>query len=420
MKRLNLIKDFFLPRSSFDFPRKYDTKHFLTAVLIPTYSPSMITYHLLKSINKWYPNTIIVVIDDCTPLDDSNSKVINKIKKLSNSVNNIQYLRTEKNALKAGALNFGIQYLQNLKKVPRIVFTMDDDIKISKETLSILKDALYTYRKVGAVCSTARVTNKDVNVLTRLQALEYHSFNITKIADNSWLKGPLVMQGMITGFRMSALRKVKGFTVGHLIEDYDITARLKSYGWRVKIAQKATAWTTVPENVDKLWKQRIRWTYGGLNVVKDFWKDITLVFQDLIGHSMFLVLISLITLSMFIQVQGSINPVYTILLTFLALANLLISMGYNLIILSTYKDADFEDWFLKLSIIPEFVYSNILSLVLIGSYLFFIYQKLLGSLVTRFNKLSDIYERGLNIFQKIGYSSSWGTKEITKKGGIKI
>jgi hypothetical protein len=228
------------------------------------------------------------------------------------------------------------------------------------------------------------------------------------------------MQGMITGFRMSALRKVKGFTTGHLIEDYDITARLKKIGWKVKIANKAFAWTTVPEDFESFWKQRVRWTYGGLKVVSQFWKNTASVFQDLMGHTMFLILLLLVIISFILNRQTYSNAKYALALIIVGFLHFTLSTTYSLIVLKTYKDRDKWDWILKLSIIPEFVYSNVLSLVLLGSYLFYTYQLILSSLASKFVGISHIYNFGLSIFHKIGYSSTWGTKEISKKGGIDI
>ncbi len=420
MRKTDHLINFFFPKKELSQKRKYSAKNFTTAVLIPSYAPTEDTYILLRRISRWYPDIEVVIIDDHTPLTPENLPMILKIRELSSNKENITYLRTPANALKAGALNFGLQYLQTHPQKPRIVFTMDDDIKIAKDTILKLKDALYSNIGTGAVSSRVRILNKNRSILTRLQSLEYHSFNITKIADNTLLQGPLVMQGMITAFRMSVLRQVKGFTSGHLIEDYDITARIKEKGWKVKMEPTAVAWTTVPENLEKLWKQRVRWTYGGLKVVGKHWKNIPSVFQDLVGHSLFAILVFFILLSLFIRGPESVDSNYALVLAVLALVQLTLASIYNLLLLYSYRDGEREDWILKLSVIPEFVYSNLLSLILIGSYLFIIYQKVVGSLANKFNNLTYFYVSGLSLFKKLGYSSTWGTKVLEKKGGNNI
>lgn len=386
------------------------------AVLIPTHVPNDTTYDLIKSILTWHPEVLIVVIDDCTPLTPQNKPILNQIATLAKSHKNLINLRTPKNTLKAGALNFGLDYIMSLPKKPHVIFTFDDDVTINQNTIPYMVDALYSENEIGAVCSQVRVKNKNDNMLTRLQALEYHNFNITKIADNGFLKGPLVMQGMLSAFRTHALIQINGYTHGHLIEDYEITARLKSVGWKVKIAQKAVAWTTVPDTIESLWKQRVRWTSGGLHVVKQFLNNIVVVYQDVVGHSLFLSLLFLIILSfIFARTDDSVTPL-TLTLLFFAVFNFIIAFGFNLASMFLYSDRDKKDWIIKFTVLPELIYSNILSLVLIGSYLFFIVISLEKPLLSRFVFLKRPYAALLSVFNKIGFSTTWGTRQ--EKGGV--
>jgi cellulose synthase/poly-beta-1,6-N-acetylglucosamine synthase-like glycosyltransferase len=381
------------------------------AVLIPTHIPTIHTYNLIHSIKGWHPNVLIVVVDDCTPLNPVNQKIINRIVKLADQQENIIYLRTPNNALKAAALNYGIQYLKNFSKKPNVVFTFDDDVMINKDTIPVLARTLYEETGIGAVCSQVRVKNKNKNLLTRLQALEYHGFNITKISDNNFLYGPLVMQGMLTAFRMTALEQVNGFTHGHLIEDYDITARLKAKGWKVKIAHGAYASTSVPEDIEHLWKQRVRWTSGGLHVLKTFWKNAPVVYQDLIGHLLFITLLTLIGISFFFLSHKAEDSELATALMVVSLFNFAVAFSFNLYTLTIYPQRDKQDIALKLSILPELIYSNVLSLILIGSYLFFIYKSFPANLLRKMGFMHKTYHGGLAGFNKVGFSSTWGTKK---------
>lgn len=382
----------------------------LPAILVPTHTPTDMTYNLIKSILDWHPEAILVVIDDCTPETEKNLKTLNKIKALANEHNNMAYLRTPKNELKAAALNHGIEYVLSLKHVPDVIFTFDDDVIITKNTVPQMVATLYSDDTVGAVCSEVRVINKNKNFLTRLQALEYHNFNITKIADNGFLKGPLVMHGMLTAFRTAAVKEINGFTKGHLIEDYDITARLKSEGWNVKIAQKAIAWTTVPESIEALWKQRVRWVSGGLHVLGEFWKKFDVIYQDLIGHMLFISLFGLIVLSFFFVRTETSNPETVLILFALSLFNFLVAFIFNVVSLSLYEDSDKRDWLMKLTVLPELIYSNLLSLILLGSYLFIVYNKVFKPIATRISLFNAPYNWGLAAFNKAGFSTKWGTK----------
>jgi cellulose synthase/poly-beta-1,6-N-acetylglucosamine synthase-like glycosyltransferase len=409
------VVTFFSPASENEAVGTVATKDVATAVIIPTHIPSGHTYSLIQSIIKWSPKTLIVVVDDSTPLNKKNQVILNKIKNLAKSKKTVVFLRTPVNSLKAGALNFGISYLNKANHAPQVVFTVDDDVKINKDTIPAMIAGLYSEKNIGAVCSQVRVKNKNKNLLTRLQALEYHSFNITKTSDNGFVRGPLVMQGMLTAFRMSALKQIKGYRDGHLIEDYDITARLKTEGWNVKIAQDAIAWTSVPEEIEDLWKQRVRWTNGGLFVVKEFWKKLASVHQDVAGHALFLALSFMVLLSLVTSGSNEgFTPLATVLFIF-SIINFVIAFTFTLGTFFHFADRDKKDWALKLSILPEFIYSNFLSLILLGSYLFFAYTVVGKAAVAKISQLRKPYNRGLTTFNKIGFSSTWGTRK--EKGG---
>src|SRR3989338_3632033 len=178
-------------------------------------------------------------------------------------------LRTPVNKLKAGALNYALEHIwrECHSYAPDVVLTLDDDIVVLPMTVENLVTELMTGDDLGAVCSQCHVLNKNANLLTRLQGLEYMGFNATRLADDGFFMGPLVMHGMLTAFRASALIEVGGFAERHLIEDYEITSRLKESGWSVKSAPNSDAWTIVPENFSTLWRQRTRWSYGGITVV---------------------------------------------------------------------------------------------------------------------------------------------------------
>ena len=380
------------------------------AAVIPTYKPQVLTLSLIDYILSNYQGIEVVIIDDSTPKDSSAYLICQQIRDKAKNEPRLTYLRTPENKLKAGALNFGLSYLWSQKAKPQVVFTFDDDIAITPTTLYEMVAELYSQKKMGAVCSQTHVINKNDNLLTRLQALEYHNFTMTKIADNGFLLGPLVMQGMLTAFRMQAIQQVKGFTSGHLIEDYEITVRMKKKGWHVAIAKNAEAWADAPLDFPTLWKQRVRWTYGGLEVLKEFGKDFRVVFQDVLGHSMFLILLLLVALS-FVFTQDN-QPASWLPYAALGIAGIqfIFSTIFNIIILKTYKESDWKDWVIKLSIIPELLYCNALSLVLLGSYLYFAYNHTVGSIAKRFTFLTGFYNLGLKGFKKIGYSFVWASK----------
>lgn len=380
-------------------------------LLIPTYKPSSITYKLISDALKFNPFIQIVVIDDNSPLNDSvSARVFAKMRGLQKETKRLTLLRTPHKHLKAGALNYGIAHIIAKKVKSGVLITVDDDVVIAPDTLAHLIEALQVDETLGAVCSTARVKNKKKNLLTRLQGLEYHGFNITKLSDNGFLLGPLVMPGMLTAFRFDSLQKIGGFSSDRLLEDYDITVRVKNLGYKTAIIQDAIAWTYAPETLKDLMKQRIRWSYGGLVVISEFYKNVRSVFQDILGHSLFISLFLLILLSFIYGEDQQMPSVLIYGLIILALLQFAIAYIFSLITMRTYPERDKKDWLIKMTILPEFAYSNLLSLVLIGSYGFLMFNLVSKGGVRVLPGLFRVQKIGLKGFSKIGYTNAWGTR----------
>ena len=405
------MKNFFLPtqypRSFFDF----DTA--TVYAIIPTYKPGVLTERLVESLVLWNPNVYVYVVDDCTPRNcEESHQILERIAAISDRV---VMLRTPVNKLKAGALNHGLQRIfdEEAKRSPDVILTLDDDVVVTPSTVRNLVTELMSYDHLGAACSQCHVLNKNRNFLTRLQGLEYLGFNATRLGDEGFFAGPLVMHGMLTAFKASALREVGGFSEGHLIEDYEITARLKAKGWSVKSVVNSHAWTFVPENLSKLWRQRTRWLYGGVTVV-DRVKYLPTVIQDIIGHGMFwatVFTINILIFSIVLKSPGHISPQIPRWIIALSLLQFAIWYVFQIWLMRLYKGKDVYDWMIRLSAVPEFLYSNILSLVLVGAYLFLFFN----TLTSKAAKSSTFVARsvvalGNNFFRACGYTRSWGTR----------
>ncbi|MBU0708858.1 glycosyltransferase family 2 protein [Patescibacteria group bacterium] len=375
--------------------------------IIPTYKPSSTTLKLVGALNLWNPEVQIIVVDDCTPA--KHQRVLTEIMNLTRYLPGLEVIHTTQNRHKSGALNFGLEFVKQKNIRPDIILTFDDDVLIEKDTITILTKALYGNNQLGAVCSLVKIRNKNRNLLTRLQSLEYHGFNITKLADNEVFQGPMVMPGMLTAFRYQALEQAGGFNESILIEDYAITARIKELGWLVRIIPRATSWTKVPDNLSSLRKQRIRWTYNGLIVLRNFLHYPPSVIQDVIGHLLFIGTLGLILLSLFMRANPS-PPQYVATIYIVTGIQLITSIIYNTIAMIHYQQADLKDWFIYFTLIPKFVYSNILTLILLGSYFFYLYRTISPKLARRLPSYGIINALGLKLFGSLGYTDTWCTR----------
>lgn len=379
--------------------------------IIPTYKPSRNTATLVESLVRSNPAMLVCVVDDCTPpgYEDS-AETFKEIAALSELV---AIIRTPVNRLKAGALNCAMRYIEENavhKETIDVIVTLDDDVAVEQDTIKNLTVGLMSHPTAGAVCSECRVFNKNKNILTRLQGLEYLGFNAIRLSDEGFVGGPLVMHGMLTAFRISALREAGPFAEGHLIEDYEMTTRLKTLGWSVRVVEGARAATMVPERLLHFWRQRTRWAYGGITVVTRA-RDFSAVLQDLIGHGIFIATILMVDLLIFSSGDSSVPPSIAYTVIIISFLQLILWYGFQLWLLRLYKEKDWKDWLLRLSLVPELLYSYIMTLALVGSYLFFFFA-LLKRTVTKRSTRTTQYLIGLGskAFGAVGYTEGWGTR----------
>jgi cellulose synthase/poly-beta-1,6-N-acetylglucosamine synthase-like glycosyltransferase len=322
----------------------------------------------------------------------------------------VTVLRTPRNRLKAGALNLGLAHLLGRKgpRAPAVVLTLDDDVVIAPETVRLMTEALLGNPRLGAVCSRCGVLNKNANVLTRLQGLEYVGFNAIRLADQGFMRGPLVMHGMLTAFRARALRQAGPFAEGHLIEDYEMTTRLKTLGWEVRGVLAAPAWTEVPERLRDFWRQRTRWSLGGVRLVMAA-KDKSVVIQDVLGHIVFIATLALIATLLVLKGAGAPSGLLRVIV---ALSVLQFAAWYALQVwlMRWYPEKDAWDWLLRVSLVPELLFSTIMTLVVLGSYSFMLFSAASRTLAGQGGAAARAAALGTALFAKLGYSDGWGTR----------
>ncbi len=394
------LNNFINPKTYSEF---FIVPNLTSIAIIPSYKPGDAIKKLIKDIVTFNHLAQVIVVNDSSPKEFD--VIFQEIKELSDR---IILLRTPTNYLKAGASNLALKYIKDNELKADVIFTLDDDVQIDEYTIGNMASEIARDDRLGAVCSQARVWNKNKNLLTRLQGLEYHGYNIIRAAESGFVKGPLVMHGMLSAFRYEAIMKVGAFATGHLIEDYDMTARIKKAGYDVKFATQAAAWTDVPESFSALWKQRIRWSVGGLEILAKE-RYLPAIFQDVIGHFMFIATFVSVILAFSVPSQHS-YPVVTYVIAVTALTQFLLGYIFNLLTLKSYKDADFWDWVLRITVIPEFIYANVLTLGLLGSYLFIVYTKLVRKIL-KISKHAEIIDKQISsLFLKAGYSFGWGTR----------
>jgi cellulose synthase/poly-beta-1,6-N-acetylglucosamine synthase-like glycosyltransferase len=171
-------------------------------------------------------------------------------------------LMRQPNAGKAAALGRGFAAAHH-----PVVVALDADTLFTASTVRRLI-APFGDARVGAVAGNAKVGNP-VNLVTRLQVLEYVlALNLERRA-YAWLGCVAVVPGAVGAWRRTAVMEAGGFSVETLAEDTDLTLSLGRMGYRVEYEPRALAYTETPQSLRGLARQRGRWSFG---ILQCLWK----------------------------------------------------------------------------------------------------------------------------------------------------
>jgi cellulose synthase/poly-beta-1,6-N-acetylglucosamine synthase-like glycosyltransferase/peptidoglycan/xylan/chitin deacetylase (PgdA/CDA1 family) len=150
-----------------------------------------------------------------------------------------------------------------------ILVTLDADTIFTPETVANLvrQFAVDPDGRLGAVAGVVRVGNRERNLLTRWQGLEYLTQIGVERSAYAQLGAVPIIPGACAAWRKAAITEVGGYSNATLAEDCDLTLSLHQARWRVSQDDEALAYTEAPDHADALLAQRIRWTFGTLQAI---------------------------------------------------------------------------------------------------------------------------------------------------------
>ncbi len=219
----------------------------------------------LQLVNLDYLHYEIILVDDGST--DDTGKIIARLCKRYHRIRAV-YLK--ENQGKANALNIGC-----LAAKGEFIMTIDADALLEPQALKYIAWHFLKFPRVGAVTGNPRIRNR-TTVLAKIQVGEFSSI-IGLIKRSQRLLGKvLTVSGVIAAFRKSALLSVGFWDTDMVTEDIDITWKLEKKFWDVRYEPRSVCWILAPESLKGIWRQRLRWAQGGIEVIRrhrDIWLD---------------------------------------------------------------------------------------------------------------------------------------------------
>ncbi len=238
----------------------------LVSVLVPARNEEKAIGSTLKAVlASAYPHLEVIAIDDAST--DSTAMILQQIE---SEEANVRVLLLDKNMGKPYALRCGA-----LASKGDILLCIDADAYLDPYALHWIVAHFINGPRVGAVTGNPRVRNR-TSLLAKIQVGEYSSI-IGMIKRTQRILGKvLTVSGVIAAFRKQAVLDVGLWDTDMITDDINITWKLEKRFWDIRYEPNALCWILVPESFRGLWKQRVRWAQGGVEVIRrhrDIWKS---------------------------------------------------------------------------------------------------------------------------------------------------
>jgi biofilm PGA synthesis N-glycosyltransferase PgaC len=227
------------------------------SVLIPSYNEGENAEETVAAaLALDYPEFEVVAVDDGSK--DDTGAVLDR---LAARDPRLRVVHHAKNQGKAIALQTG-----SLLAKHEILICIDGDALLDPRAARAIVPHFVESPWVGAVTGNPRIRNRST-LLGRLQVGEFSAMvGMIKRAQRTFGR-IFTISGVIGAFRKSAVHRVGYWSADMLTEDIDITWKLQRAGWDVRFEPDALTWILMPETLRGLWKQRLRWAMGGVQVL---------------------------------------------------------------------------------------------------------------------------------------------------------
>jgi biofilm PGA synthesis N-glycosyltransferase PgaC len=244
-----------------------------------------------------YPEFEIIAIDDAST--DETSRILNA---LANTNPEVRVIHFETNQGKAMGLRVGALAAQH-----EILVCLDGDALLDRHATRWLASHFVNGPRVGAVTGNPRVRNRST-LLGKIQVGEFSSIvGILKRAQRIYGR-VFTVSGVVAAFRKAAVHQVGYWGLDVLTEDIDISWRLQLNHWDIRYEPNALCWILMPEKLRGLWRQRLRWAQGGLEVLVNH-------FRGLYGwryRRMWIVAIELVVSTFWAYTMGMVFVLWTV------------------------------------------------------------------------------------------------------------
>jgi cellulose synthase/poly-beta-1,6-N-acetylglucosamine synthase-like glycosyltransferase len=237
------------------------------SIHIPAYreSPEMLCQTLDALAQLDYPNFECVVIINNTPDPAMTQPIEEHCQLLGERFKfvNVQNLQ----GFKAGALRLA---LIHTAADAEIIGVIDADYVVTRDWLKDLVPS-FADPKVGLVQAPQDHRDSTRSLLHHAMNAEYAGFfDIGMVQRNE--ANAIIVHGTMGLIRRSAMEAAGGWSSDTICEDTDLGLSILEHGYVALYTNRRYGYGLLPDTFEAYKKQRHRWAYGGVQIVKKHWR----------------------------------------------------------------------------------------------------------------------------------------------------
>lgn len=246
-------------------------------IMIPAYNEEKVIGKTIRTILELdYPHEKleVLVINPCSV--DNTAGIVRKI--ASETKRNIKIIDASNDFEHHGkprALNFGLKYATG-----EVIVVYDADSLVDKMAVKYLVSYLTSHPEVAMTFGMRKVINPH-SFFSRLGYLESLSQQLlTEAAPPKEGQKFLFSPGTNVAIRRSVLEELGGWDDNALTEDFELSVRLHSHGYKIEYVHSALSYEEAPEKISVWLAQRTRWARGGNHVFLKYLGELRKILQQ--------------------------------------------------------------------------------------------------------------------------------------------
>ncbi len=249
------------------------------SIHVPAHAePSEMVIQTLSALrNLDYPSYEVIMVDDNTDEDELWQPVLEYCHQNGIKVFHLQNYP----GFKSGALNFA---LTQTAPDTEIIAVVDSDYVVEPDFLRATAP-YFQDPQVAFLQTPQAFRNSESNLFARYSALaQRFFFEISMRSRNE--RNAIIFAGTMGLIRKRVLERIGGWDEWCITEDAEASLRILRKGYRSVYINHSFGHGLLPTAFDDTKKQRFRWAFGGMQILKHYWRDLLPFPQHLSGEGL--------------------------------------------------------------------------------------------------------------------------------------